>query len=777
MFWPDNGTGVDVQPSRKTVNSTVRKFFTEGGGGKYPTIPGGDWFNQITNELLNVLSFVGIDPSKADDDQLLQAINSLISSSHQNILELINSRSGASEVGSSGGDSVQQVIDDIHGGVDVRSIVTDLTSDNRGVIFSYPGKVHVPVDITVRCNLLPSDDVRKFVGHGSVITTDPWGFTHTLDVAAVNSGPKLTTRQMLSRANVALSSMSSVRVGCLGDSITDGAWGGEFESPNPTDVDGNLSSTDYIHGATEATGGKAWFTRCINNLIGLIGHNADHPRFMFTPFNAASSGKGIANGWAYRNFDYGFFQNQAYGNDSPDVLFVSMGTNDVLMARTPELQDDYIDKCSALIAKAAGYGCKSVCFIAITHWRPLAVAFYEATFKHISARHPTVDFVNVAKHLEDYSNSGKGSYTGAWLKLPSTGGGFDSVHPSVDGHKLIAGAVSYELMPDRVTRVCHGDRFVAAQPGATQAYTQPFDEIIPFGIPVNEAWLLPETGWPIYQASSSSSGLDLTLRHFVWCDEPMNVMIIEPKQADWPSGSTKTTSVSVMRHGYDESSLVTEPLSSSGRSFPSFCATVVKDLVQGLNIIDIKYDNVLNMYAPLLQFYRSGYYSKSLGPIAINIPSNTAMLYRHSTELETVNQHPERMPSRGSDWLATFRCGNFQNGLALLGWFDVHAGVAYGVLKVSATQVQVCSVTSGVTMSPIQTIDGDFSSDITIQFAQIASGGLIQVTDSALLATSVSLTDTHGGAFGLANTNLSPARVAITDARIDIPRGNGTLII
>lgn len=74
MFWPDTQTGVDVEPARKTVQSAVRKYFTEGGVGVPPTVPGGDWFNQITNELLNVLAAANIDPSKVDDDQLLEAI-------------------------------------------------------------------------------------------------------------------------------------------------------------------------------------------------------------------------------------------------------------------------------------------------------------------------------------------------------------------------------------------------------------------------------------------------------------------------------------------------------------------------------------------------------------------------------------------------------------------------------------------------------------------------------------------------------------------------------
>ncbi|MDX7721034.1 hypothetical protein [Aeromonas caviae] len=76
-YWPDTGTGVDTQPARKPVQSAIRKYFTEGGIGQPPTVPGGDWFNQMTNEVLNVLEEAGIEPSKVDDDQLLKAIQSI----------------------------------------------------------------------------------------------------------------------------------------------------------------------------------------------------------------------------------------------------------------------------------------------------------------------------------------------------------------------------------------------------------------------------------------------------------------------------------------------------------------------------------------------------------------------------------------------------------------------------------------------------------------------------------------------------------------------------
>lgn len=76
-YWPDTGTGVDTQPARKPVQSPLRKYFTEGGLGQPPTVPGGDWFNQMTNEVLNVLEAAGIEPSKTDDTQLLAAIRRL----------------------------------------------------------------------------------------------------------------------------------------------------------------------------------------------------------------------------------------------------------------------------------------------------------------------------------------------------------------------------------------------------------------------------------------------------------------------------------------------------------------------------------------------------------------------------------------------------------------------------------------------------------------------------------------------------------------------------
>ncbi|MGH5685589.1 phage tailspike protein, partial [Escherichia coli] len=93
----------------------------------------------------------------------------------------LSSANGAYLVGyatSTVGDS----LDDINNGKIVTSFVSDLNADNRDVIFGQTGNVYIPSNITVRCNLLPDDDVTKLTGEGKILTRDPWGNEHIFDV-------------------------------------------------------------------------------------------------------------------------------------------------------------------------------------------------------------------------------------------------------------------------------------------------------------------------------------------------------------------------------------------------------------------------------------------------------------------------------------------------------------------------------------------------------------------------------------------------------------------
>ncbi|AVQ86178.1 hypothetical protein C7R88_01950 [Plesiomonas shigelloides] len=78
MYWVDNGTGVTIPPTIPPVQSSVRQYFTEGGQSLQPTIPGGEWFNMVTDELLAVLAEAGVSASKVDHAQLLLSIQKLI---------------------------------------------------------------------------------------------------------------------------------------------------------------------------------------------------------------------------------------------------------------------------------------------------------------------------------------------------------------------------------------------------------------------------------------------------------------------------------------------------------------------------------------------------------------------------------------------------------------------------------------------------------------------------------------------------------------------------
>lgn len=77
MYWLDNDSGVTTPPAIPPVVSATRQYFTEGGGGDQPSIPGGEWFNMMTDELLQVLTLGGIAPAKADHTQLAKAIQAI----------------------------------------------------------------------------------------------------------------------------------------------------------------------------------------------------------------------------------------------------------------------------------------------------------------------------------------------------------------------------------------------------------------------------------------------------------------------------------------------------------------------------------------------------------------------------------------------------------------------------------------------------------------------------------------------------------------------------
>lgn len=79
MFYPDNETGIDVMPEIAPKQSDTVKWFTKGGKGIAPTVPGQDTWNIWQAELLNILNLANIKPDKTKLDQIAQAIKLIAS--------------------------------------------------------------------------------------------------------------------------------------------------------------------------------------------------------------------------------------------------------------------------------------------------------------------------------------------------------------------------------------------------------------------------------------------------------------------------------------------------------------------------------------------------------------------------------------------------------------------------------------------------------------------------------------------------------------------------
>ncbi|WP_421209977.1 hypothetical protein [Aeromonas enteropelogenes] len=77
MYWIDNGTGVTTMPEIPPTASSVPMWFTEGGPGEEPTIPGAAEWNMLQAELLSVLYEADMEPAKAELNQIAKAVRAI----------------------------------------------------------------------------------------------------------------------------------------------------------------------------------------------------------------------------------------------------------------------------------------------------------------------------------------------------------------------------------------------------------------------------------------------------------------------------------------------------------------------------------------------------------------------------------------------------------------------------------------------------------------------------------------------------------------------------
>ena len=402
---------------------------------------------------------------------------------------------------------------------DVPGIVVNTTTDNRAAAYAFPGKIFIPKGVTIRCNLLPDDDVRKFVGEGTLIVKNQWYNSDlTFDVGAANNGNGKSVKDTLLGA--VYTQESPMSIGIVGDSITDGAWGKQNWSSPPLDGNGNLQAPiAYNHG--QAGGSHSWCAhwQWLMNMV--QSRWTDAP--IFQVYNASLSGAKLSDGWGYRNFDQGFFGNSSYGAKAPKVCILAMGWNDA-----NQNLDSYRDQIDKFVRKAWGYGC-AVGIVTVNENDPKRIGFESATKRQMCTK-LGIDYFDLGKDLTEQSNVYMKDMEFFYAKKEGT---WDTTHPQELGQMVMGDSMFMQTLGEKyVRRVKAGDMML---PSVVESF---WDAV---------TWpssnhLLPQygktSGSPVlnalkYLPMAQSAGENVSFNTFVWCDEDdISLTVYEPWTGD-----------------------------------------------------------------------------------------------------------------------------------------------------------------------------------------------------------------------------------------------------
>ena len=477
----------------------------------------------------------------------------------------------------------------------VPGVVIDDTTDNRTAVFAFQGQIYVPAGVQFRCNLLPDDDVTKFIGEGTILTLDQWGNEHVFDVGLATNGPSFTalgTIAQFANKQGYPSTIADCHVGIIGDSITDGSYSSGWTA-NPTDSDGNLNSTNYNH---NLNGGQySWFrifTDCLNML-------SDSTTNIFKAYNCASSAKALATGWGYKNFDYGFFQNSAYGKTSPDVLFVSLGFNDNGVLPTIGFES-YLHEFEKLIRKSWGYG-SPICFVTMNN-NDAPKAFLESAIKkRIERLFPKVEFLDLSIATTD-AYADIGAYSISDVAKRDGGTVFDQSHPSTIGHAYIGAYAAKEVLKERVYTAIKNKNLIPTTQLSFIGFGYPSGaRYFPFISNLSGGDYLDAIGgWGMISPESEN----VTCRYFVWSDtSDIAVTLFEPYNPTY-TATGRINQFSVILNDIRNSAYLSGAVASNGlTSFSGKQTTCIGTLKKGLNIISVSYDGAPSrVYPPGLLF-------------------------------------------------------------------------------------------------------------------------------------------------------------------------------
>ncbi|EPN6533190.1 hypothetical protein ACT2R3_004124 [Enterobacter hormaechei] len=484
----------------------------------------------------------------------------------------------------------------------VPGFVVDQTTDNRNAAYAFQGVIYIPEDVTVRCNFLPEDDVRKFIGEGKILTRDPWGFDHEFDVSKSCKGSLFTVRGVIHQC-MEKKGAQQVSIGVIGDSITDGAWGKQTWTINPNSggTERNLSSTNYNH--SDNGGSHSWFAHFVYTLNMTISRWTSNPAFK--GYNCAKSGAKLTDGWGYRNFDYGFFQNAAYGNTAPDTLLISMGWNDVDGVNF----ESYLDNFDALIRKSWGYGC-SVGLVTCNMNDSSRSGLEGAIKRTLASKYPGVEYFDLGTYLRKRGSSDLRNLKNYYVKSDGT---FDYTHPQPLGQADMGNAMLWEVCkdtfipsvkPGEMVSWANADKFwdcVGASSGTHYQFTW------------ENAAGTPALNKMSKVAQATVSSENVTLSTFIFCEEDdMSLFLLEPYTRDSDFTAAGRNHIINVRSPAGKDMAEAEPenlrrlhnsqrLASGVLGEKKTLTTYIGRLRYGINYISVRYDGSPNLvYVPAL---------------------------------------------------------------------------------------------------------------------------------------------------------------------------------
>ena len=638
----------------------------------------------------------------------------------------------------------------------VPGVVIDSTTDNRAAIYAYTGQIYVPKGVQLRCNFLPDDDVTKFTGEGKILTRDPWGNEHVFDVSLATHGSKYTAFNVI---NQFARRNTQCRVGIVGDSITDGAYGTGWVA-NPTDSNGDLSSTNYDHNSNGGAG--SWF-RTFTDWLNRFTKNG---AFIFKAENCASSGKRLIDGWANRNFDHGLFKNTAYGNVPPDVCFMSMGVNDNGQLDTLGF-DQYLFRFEQFIRKAWGYGC-AVCVVSMNQNGSQWAALEASIKKHIERLFPTVEFLDLSQPVTEMYRD-LGSYTLEDIARRPTDGTFDNTHFAPLGHQYIGAYAAKAVMPYRVHTAKKGNNFVPTVD----------NDIQPFGYPSGSnysvsmerlsgnTYLNGLTGWGVVSPATEN----LTIRYFVWCDtSDISMVIFEPYNPTYVAAG-RANSISIRQQDNRNAAFFSGNIASNGvSSFTNKLTTRTGILKKGLNQIEIVYDGTPSkVYPPALLF--RGELNESCSQntsvfLAANAIKGVYGQVRDKADL-LLAYGAETANDEAPDMYGATKSSNVQN--VVLSALPVDCGVVFYYKPTSQSGVVAKRVATGIEISTmlfgaltvVGTLTCDVTGEVTLTAGLSGTTPTITVKPTSGATVTQQVAGFSGGKIGLINKGTSGQTLSV----------------